>query len=287
MNALILGMLAETFIHPGSGQTVGAVDLPVAREAATGYPFISGSSLKGALKEAACIAFGVTDTEDQRKNKVRDERINRLFGHQENAGDLLVGDARLALLPVRSLARSYRWLTCPHLLERFNRDTRRAGLADPLFDVPDMPEKGMALAADPPSTPLFLEERNFIVTAAPEPAVAAALSRLIADGEARKRLGRQLTILHDDDFEWFASYGLAVQARNQLNDLKTSQNLWYEETLPPDTVMYALLAERGKGALEVFPKELRYLQAGGNETVGQGWFAVSRLAAPAGKGAAS
>jgi CRISPR-associated protein Cmr4 len=37
MKTQILGMLAETFIHPGTGQSVGAIDVPVAREAATSY----------------------------------------------------------------------------------------------------------------------------------------------------------------------------------------------------------------------------------------------------------
>ena len=73
---------------------------------------------------------------------------------------------------------------------------------------------------------------------------------------------------------------LALQARNVLDDeTKQSKNLWYEETLPPDTVMHALIAARTPAALEtvssLFPEEDPYLQAGGNETVGQGWFAVS------------
>lgn len=49
MSNVILGLLAETFIHSGIGHTEGAIDLPVAREAATDYPYIPGSSLKGAL----------------------------------------------------------------------------------------------------------------------------------------------------------------------------------------------------------------------------------------------
>ena len=48
-------------------------------------------------------------------------------------------------------------------------------------------------------------------------------------------------VLNDDDFTWFARFGLSIQARNVLEDgTKQSQNLWYEETLPPDTLLYAL-----------------------------------------------
>ncbi len=51
MRTAILGLLAESPIHPGSGRGVGVVDLPVAREAATDYPVLVGSSLKGALRD--------------------------------------------------------------------------------------------------------------------------------------------------------------------------------------------------------------------------------------------
>jgi len=35
MKNIVLGLLAETSLHPGSGQTADVIDLPVAREAAT------------------------------------------------------------------------------------------------------------------------------------------------------------------------------------------------------------------------------------------------------------
>ena len=89
-----------------------------------------------------------------------------------------------------------------------------------------------------------------------------------------------MVILPDNDFAWFARYGLAVQARNKLEENKTSNNLWYEESIPPDTLMYTLLAGRQADTLTAIQKifdECAYLQAGGNETVGQGWFAVRKF----------
>ena len=271
MNHIIVGMLAETFIHPGSGQNVGAIDLPVAREAATDYPFIAGSSLKGALKDAA----------EQRGSN----SINKVFGKEPtaesagNAGDLLVSDARLLLLPVRSLSSAYKWVTCPHLLERLKRDLARGAAESTSFTVPKVGNKE-ALGQHTNSGKLFLEERSFTVAGGAEEAVAAALRKLIIHEDSRKRLAEQLVIISNDDFNWFAKYGLAVQARNQLKDNKTSNNFWYEETLPPDTLMYTVLAERSGGALanvkELFDGK-PYVQVGGNETVGQGWFALSWL----------
>lgn len=260
MNAAMLGFLAETPIHPGSGRGLGVVDLPVAREASTDYPVIVGSSLKGALRDKAGTAG--MNVEDR-------------FGKPDSAGDLMVSDARLLLLPVRSLTTSYRWATCPHLIERYRRDLRRVGLK-PLPEVPDV-ELGSAMAAG--DGELFLEERQFKLVGGPAEGTATAIEPLLLHEETRKRLGGQIAVLHDDDFAWFARYGLAIQARNKLKDgSKTSENLWYEETLPPETVMYSLIVGRRDDAIgsldSLFPETDRYLQVGGNETVGHGWFGV-------------
>jgi len=262
MNSALLGLLAETPIHPGCGRSMGVVDLPVAREAATDYPVIAGSSLKGALRDKA--------------EGVIPAAVEQRFGRADQAGDLLVADARLLLLPVRSLTGSYRWITCPHLLERFRRDLARAGLTalPPAVSL----ERGSVLTQG--SGHLFLEERQFRIKAAPDPALVSAIEPLLAHEASQQRLAKQIAVLHDDDFVWFARYGLAIQARNVLEDgTKKSVNLWYEETLPPDTLMYTLVVGRQEDSMTslqtLFPAEAAYLQAGGNETVGQGWFAVT------------
>lgn len=262
MKTAMLGLLAETPIHPGAGRGMGVVDLPVAREAATDYPVLVGSSLKGALR-------------DKTDENARDDR----FGKPDQAGDLLVSDARLLLLPVRSLTGAYRWATCPHLIERYVRDCSRAGRrADPPA-VPDV-KKGEVLTAG--SNDLFLEERQFTIIGEPADDLVKAIKPLVLHEETRRRLKSQIAILDNDDFAWFVRYGLFIQARNVLEDgTKKSKNLWYEETLPSDTIMYALVSGRSDDALgaldSLFPDSSSYLQAGGNETVGQGWFAISVL----------
>lgn len=262
MASLILGLLAETSIHPGVGRNLGVIDLPVAREAATDYPVLVGSSLKGALKDKA--DKGVHD---------------RLFGKHDEAGQLLISDARILLLPVRSLTGHYRWVTCPHILERFARDKRRAGLATKLGGV--VVPKGKYLGEG--NANLFLEEREFAAMGSVAKDIVTEVEQIIGNGEAKARVAKQLVVLADEDFAWFARYGLSVQARNVLDhEKKTSTNLWYEETLPPDTLMYALIAERNDGrALGDFRAmfEVPYLQAGGNETIGQGIFLVQCLPA--------
>lgn len=265
MTTEIIGLLAETYIHPGTGQSAGAIDLPVARERVTQYPFIPGSSMKGALLDAS------------RGNGLD---TDRLFGQQENAGQLLISDARLLLLPVRSLTSPYVWLTCPYLIERFWRDWERAGKGVALPKVaPSADDKALAAGGGD----LFLEERLFAVENKPPEELATAIGTLIPHDDARGRLSRQLAIVTDKAFAWFAQYALPVQARNALNpDTKTTKQggLWYEEALPPDTLMYFVMGERADGAagkIAAHLVERRYLQAGGNETVGQGWFAIRRV----------
>lgn len=267
METALIGLLAETSIHPGAGRGLGVVDLPVARESATDYPVLVGSSLKGALRDKA-RSIEVIDREDREVS----------FGTQGAAGDLLVSDGRLLLLPVRSLTSSYRWVTSPHLIERYIRDLDRVGVGS----APTIPAVGRGRVLTEGKGDLFLEERQFSIVEKPPPEVASSIGRMILHDETRERLSRQLAIVNDDDFAWFARYGLSIQARNKLEKgTKKSKSLWYEEALPPDTVMYALIAGRNSEALNVldalFGAGKPYLQVGGNETVGQGWFAVSPL----------
>lgn len=263
MNTAILGLLAETAIHPGSGRDTGFVDLPVAREAATDYPVIVGSSFKGALLDLA------------RSQGMQEKTRDTVFGKQEEGGNLLVSDARLLLLPVRSMTAHYKWVTCPHLIERFQRDATRAGAAA-VLDLPK-PKAKHYLGMGPAK--LFLEERQFDHEGDLPSGLLVALGELVRHETTRGRLAGQVVVLHDADFVWFARYGLSINARNVLDtEKKTSKNLWYEETIPADSLFYCLLAERnGSDAVAQTAglfKDKPYIQAGGNASVGQGWFAV-------------
>ena len=112
MKTAMLGLLAETSdSSPAPGEASGVVDLPVAREAATDYPVLVGSSLKGALKDKM---------ETARRSTIR----ARVSVFRSTQATWLVSDARLLLLPVRSLNGSYRWATCPHLVERYRSGPR-------------------------------------------------------------------------------------------------------------------------------------------------------------------
>lgn len=83
-------------LHAGTGQAAGIVDLPIARYKATGIPFVPGSSIKGVRRDA-------------RRARAEEDspELLAVFGPDtanagEHAGALVVGDARLLALPVRS-----------------------------------------------------------------------------------------------------------------------------------------------------------------------------------------
>ncbi|HOV51316.1 MAG TPA: type III-B CRISPR module RAMP protein Cmr4 [Methanothrix sp.] len=262
MKSMILGLLAETPVHSGAGRSEGFIDLPVAREAVTNYPVIAASSIKGSLKDLA-----------------KDKDI---FGDEYRAGDFLISDARLLLLPVRSLTSQYKWATCPHIIERLGRDLKLCGLTPKFDNLPLTIEKGGVLGTG--SGKLFLEEREFNLDGKVPKELREEIGNLIVHQQTRARLEDQLIVMHNDDFQWFASYGLPVNARNKLDSNKKSENLWYEESLAPDTLLYSMLFERKENALDDIKGMFNnsnnsrpYLQLGGNETVGMGWFAVSIL----------
>ena len=128
-NTALLGLLAETSIHAGAGQMAGVIDLPIQREAHTAWPVVYGSAVKGAMRTLA---------EEQKA-----PWLTAVFGPEtsnasEHAGALLVGDARLLLLPVRSLTSHFKWVTCPALLRRLRADLERLGL--PAFAADAIPE---------------------------------------------------------------------------------------------------------------------------------------------------
>lgn len=281
---MILGLLAETALHPGAGQSADVVDLPVAREGATGLPHIPDSGLKGALRQ------WVRDwNRDVHSDRALDEGV--LFGSAEAggggaAGLLLISTARLLCLPVRRLDGPYAWVTTPYLLERLGRDLARAGATVSVPSKPDVPGETLLMANAPGGQappPVFLEEYSFAPAAIGDCGLGELASTLISDSEVAVRIAGQAAIMSDQEFSWFAAEALPVNARNALDDeTKLSKALWYEETLPPDTLMYAIIGLRrsDETSLETAKAfyaaltDYAYLQVGGNETVGQGWLSV-------------
>jgi CRISPR-associated protein Cmr4 len=311
----LYGLLAETFIHAGIGEASSSVDLPIARESTTRFPYIAASSFKGASRDAFRRHWGVDDPKTGERGPSKAE--NTLFGPADttgadiSAGELLFFDMRLLLLPVRSLAGAARYVTCPELIYRFLADARLAGHeGDQAYEdlesaaqslVP--PDWETAFVADTQPS-LFLEELCFegVLKNAEIGKLSIFAKRLVPSGDGLARmLGERLVVLSDDAFAWFADNALPVRMRNALEESGTKKvrdgALWSEEYLAPSTLLYTAVATRRapgvavdipgagkKNLLDAFDglvaAERGYLQVGGNETVGHGWFRVSAVPTP-------
>ena len=296
MNNMIMSMVAQTSIHAGAGQALSVIDLPIQRESHTQHPVIFGSSLKGALRYRASQVM--TKSTDNKENKSKSKDL--LFtvfgpdtqGAQDNAhaGAIMVSDARLLLLPIRSLNGYFKWVTCPALLRRYDNDRNRAGLDILNLTVEPFTDSEVLVSLAGTNT-LFLEE--YALSPKSDDIVNQWIEVLASDTSLSGQvLADQLAIVTDDMFSFLAQSATQINAHIALDENKTVKKgaLWYEETLPSETVMYSLIMcthSRRSGTSinsdavaevltnQVLPEDNRYLQVGGNETVGMGWFQVS------------
>lgn len=284
---ILLSLLAQTSLHPGAGSTVGAIDLPIQRESHNGWPCIYGSSVKGALRDKA------------EKSKLDKQDLFATFGPDtdnasDHAGAISVGDARLLLLPIRSLTSAFKWVTCPAALKRLKRDSDMLNLKQfSNIEVPDIDGENSALSCSDDGD-LFLEEYRFTAIASKEKlsGVIDVLSQLAQRDEFKQELEEQLVIISDDMFSYLVQNATAINAHIALNsDTKTTKKgaLWYEETLPPETLMYVpVMAQPSRSQHKLSSQQINqvictlfsehsWLRVGGNETLGMGWCAVKTL----------
>lgn len=161
MTELLLYLYAESPVHAGAADSLGVLDLPVQREASTGYPVIWGQSLKGALRQAATDAgwpydemtvpvFGAEVS--PRDPSSREAKAGNVApaeaGERElSAGLLAVGDAQLVAMPVPTLQRTFAWVTSQLAMQRLARKYGRLGVTG-LPQAPSVAaEDGLAAAA--------------------------------------------------------------------------------------------------------------------------------------------
>ncbi len=286
----LLFIYVDTPLHAGTGRGLGAVDLPIQRERTTDYPMVQASSLKGRLRAEA-------------RGKLRDNELEAIFGPEterasDHAGALAVGDARILLFPVRSLAGVFAWTTSVDVLARFLREAYMAGIR-PGWSLPAGPARDKALVSGTAlqaGDSVVLEEFSFGPDTGQAETVKAigqwlaqnALPQAPEYQYWRTALPDKLCILPEDAFRDFVKYATEVQTHIRLDpEKKTVQTgaLWTAESLPVDTLLYApLMATRSRArgvnltAQDVLQKVrdlgLIRIQLGGDETTGQGIVAL-------------
>ena len=278
---------AITPLHVGAGRGNGYIDLPVIREKVTGFPFVPGSSTKGVFAD---FNQATDDARDPEKPEgVYRKLVHAAFGRAgedtANSGALSFTDARLVCLPVRSLYGTFAWCTCPMILQRLKRDLELTGVEN-LDDVGSLTNQAHNPVG---STGLlqggkaYIEDLDITVQGCN---IAAAWAKTIsefvfADVAWREIFKERFLVLPDNIFAFLAETGTEVQAHICIDpDYKRVKNgaLWYEESLPAESILAGLVQCAGPyGVTGVSKAEVlslldhdQVLQMGGKATTGKG-----------------
>lgn len=294
MNTRLLCLHARSAIHCGTGQAIGGIDLPIAREKPTNVPLVPGSSIKGVLR-------ALVDDRDEKHAK-HAEHITafgpRTENASEHAGSLHFGDLRLAFLPVRSARGTFAWVSSPYLLRRVARDAKEAGFTVGAVSATDdkkcLVAKGTRLVAD---KRVAFEDFDFeAVESAELTALAATLGPLLLDADDAALFAGRVCVVSDDVMSVLLLTCTEVTTRIRLDpDTKTVDRgaLWTEEALPVESLLVGVVvatpvASRKTSAPQLFTylawvldQQGGALQVGGDATVGRG---VCRARLTPGKG---
>lgn len=281
-------------LHAGTGQGVGIIDMPIAREKATGLPYLPGSSLKGSLRD-----LWNNETEKQQQLAIFGPNPSENENASEYAGAAQFGDAKLLLLPTRSIKGTFAWVTSPYILGRFTRDAKQLAVND-LPNLPSIDNIQDCIVTE--NSPLadgqrvYFEDLDLNKHNGNCNDWANWLApKIFAETYWQDTLKKKLCIVHDDVLSFLLNTATEVVARISIDDdSKTVRKggLWYEENLPAETVLHSLMLakkpfyknpENPNSTLnaEDVAKTIegkvsgKALQLGGNATVGKGLCQIS------------
>ena len=296
-------------LHAGTGQAVNSVvDLPIARYRSTGIPFLPGSSIKGVLRDV--LEERVPDTKERPLNLIcfgpkpdseESEEPQEQKEKKRFAGAVVFNDARLLLLPVRSLRGTFAYVTSPLLLRLAQADLAVTLPVPKLRRTPQSQggQPAQARAVVLPGSALlhgeyvYLEDIDCkIAKNPPETELVESVQKwgawlaeqVFPDGE-RDLFSERFVVVDDETMTFLWETATQVDARIRINDkthVVQEGALWYEESLPAESILVGLLAadrprKPGHDPLtaamlldHVIGEGRKDLQFGGKATVGRG-----------------
>ena len=276
---------AITPIHLGVGRAVGEpVDLPIQKDE-FGIPIAWGSSIKGALRSFKELK---ANSPDEKK------RIEIVFGPErpEHASCLSILDARLVMIPARSLRGLYAYITSRHMLEYLRQYIEVALSSNPelesrysyilrLIEIASrVPENTVFIPSDTITIGegVVLNEMTFKYKTVPE--IAGLIKKVFSGILPEEELGRILMI-SDDDLLDIIRTSLLVMTRIKLDyeKKKVETGPWSEEYLPSGSLLVSLIlystprVKQGSLTLDQVWEIInpgKYLILGGGESIGKG-----------------
>ena len=278
-NVQLLLWQALTPVHAGTGQTSASViDLPIAREVATGFPVIPASSIKGVLRDGAGLDDKTTITDADKLYGYADKKIKVTEDGEEKekslsaAARLTFTDARLLWLPVRSYRGTFAYLTCPLILKRLRRDLSALGLPELLPDMHEVNDVDAHLAGEALIHAGQVLFEDIDLTAKSCDTTQAIAKKLAGATGLGEDLISHFAIVSDNVFSFFSETATEVTAHIRLDmQTKTVKDgaLWYEETLPAESLLSSFVIAEEPGYQVRSP-----LQLGGKGSVGKGLLSV-------------
>jgi len=256
-DSVVLSLYFETPLHAPSGSVVGNIDQPVLRAS---FKQVAG-------EDAAATLFG------------------------ENGGSgLSVGDARLALFPVRSSAAPFLWISCPAVVSRLRRDLdRTVGIEIP--SAPSVKSDEIVTSSGWSHGDASLAAEDIVLKPRAGYDASKLLSILPVDGAAYDSFAKEVEasfgLVSDEVFGFLVRTGTEVRVVGGM--LASEGNLCYDETIPADTLFYAPVIGMGtKDAKAASLAQLAercgtHVRVGGGEQIGRGWARTRLLKAAEGK----
>lgn len=247
-------------MHVGSGDTnFGVVDKLVQRDPATNFPYISSSSLKGALREH-CEASGFKDVDYVFGADAR-------FDNESKPGAYKFFSAYLLSIPVRSDIRPYFNGLCQAVYEGF-----KESLISFKIDY-QLEHKFDNVTQDRVKVYIGVTDGS---TVEGYTAVSANTS---LNSNFTKIFGEYPAIFNDKTFCEDIASNLPVVARNHLEN-GISQNLWYEEIVPRETRFYFILGvPQNDDVFQTFKECITGspVQIGANASIGYGFCEINHI----------
>jgi CRISPR-associated protein Cmr4 len=265
MNVIYLDLLSP--LHTGGTTQEGNL-LGIARESHTNFPYIPSSSIREKLRASVTDRIDKTDLFGNDLNDLKDSKFiadyelatgNKLA--QLEQGSIWIGDGSILWLPVPSLSHGVVWVTCPLLLERWQKINGSSS------NIPSEYSHNLG------KSPIYLKDAI----------LKDNLNQwedyddFIPKGSSVKRV----LVLPDRHCDTLIQMSLWRQVKIKLNENKVVEGGFrYEEAIPPDTLMYfpwgvtSQAKSDSDRIITIFKNllsEAEILQIGGQESLGRGF----------------
>ncbi|MFP2964295.1 type III-B CRISPR module RAMP protein Cmr4, partial [Myxococcus sp. 1LA] len=226
------------------------------------------------------------------------------------AGALVVGDARLLALPVRSFVGTFALVTSPLLLALARRDLGGEASAWPKVEplaqrrarVASVKASAVVSGAGTAEPRVYLEDLDLPVSPEDDAALdtwAQGLAGMLPEETERALLTKRLVLVDDETMSFLWETATQVDTRVSIcpvTGTAAKGQLWTEESLPAETLLVGVMG--ATGSFNPAPRKLSadavldaalggegtVLQLGGKATVGRGRCRLLTWRAPDARG---